>query len=276
MQRTLQARRASNASDLQFPSPFRFNSREPITLVELRMRKFSGMIRSKPDWWTKVNDPEIMAKWREEMVEEDRKAVQKLWGGEERFRHGRGTKQWPRDPITDAQLNYIFEELKYEASRYEERTGIFSTSIPKAYESRSLIPTELKAALISGVSALETVPDEKKDWHPGSHQQVLDLVHPSLYCLRIGRSYIRAKETNSADALRVWTQEEYLSGRPDLNFFLEHRPFAVSSKYQWLPTDFAVSADGKAEPLGYINNLHTIHHHELYSTISSPRTASGR
>ncbi|OSC98802.1 hypothetical protein PYCCODRAFT_1417139 [Trametes coccinea BRFM310] len=269
MHRPSKTRQARNASDLQFPSPFQFNSREPITLVELRMRKFSGMIRSKPDWWTKVNDPEIKDKWRKEMVEEDRKAVGKLWGGEERFKHGRGTKQWPRDPITDAQLDYIFEELKYEASRYDEQTGIFSTSIPKVYESRSLIPARLESALFSGACILERVPDEEKDWHPGSNRQVLNLVHPSLYCLRIGHSFIRSSDTKGTDVLRVLTQEDYLSGRPDLDFFLKYQPFAVSSKYQWLPTDFAVSADGQVKSLGYINNLHPIHHRELYTTISS-------
>ena len=32
------------------------------------------------------------------------------------------------------------------------------------------------------VAVLENVPDNEKDWHPGSNNQVLDLVHPSLYC----------------------------------------------------------------------------------------------
>ncbi len=35
-------------------------------------------------------------------------------------------------------------------------------------------------ALVRGVAILESVPDEEKDWHPGSEHQVLDLVHPSL------------------------------------------------------------------------------------------------
>lgn len=40
------------------------------------------------------------------------------------------------------------------------------------------------------VSKLENVPDSQKDWHPGSDKQVLDLVHPSLYCLVYGVSQI--------------------------------------------------------------------------------------
>ena len=48
----------------EFPSPFTFKEREPTTLVELRMRLFSSKIRSKPDWWDKVNDAAIAQKWR--------------------------------------------------------------------------------------------------------------------------------------------------------------------------------------------------------------------
>ncbi|TFK85153.1 hypothetical protein K466DRAFT_588338 [Polyporus arcularius HHB13444] len=36
-----------------FPSPFEFNARDPLTLVELRMHNLSGMIRQKARWWEK-------------------------------------------------------------------------------------------------------------------------------------------------------------------------------------------------------------------------------
>ena len=109
----------------QFPSPFTFESREPVTLVELRMRSFSGRIRSKPDWWEKVNNSAIVTKWREEIVEQDRTLVDKLWGGEERFVCEDGSKKWPRDPITQAQVDYIIDELKFEATQRDPETGIF-------------------------------------------------------------------------------------------------------------------------------------------------------
>ena len=68
-----------------FPSPFDWGAREPITLVELRMRQLSGRIRAKPNWWEKVHDEAIVRKWRAEIVERDAEVVEKLWGGEERF-----------------------------------------------------------------------------------------------------------------------------------------------------------------------------------------------
>lgn len=117
-----------------FPSPFVFNKRELITLVELRMRQFSGKIRAKPNWWEKVNDPAIVAKWREEVVEQDRVFVEQIWGGEERMEFRNGVKQWPRDPITDAQLDYIFDELRHEAKQRDPQTGIFvRTQPPKVF-----------------------------------------------------------------------------------------------------------------------------------------------
>ncbi|KAH9850841.1 hypothetical protein C2E23DRAFT_734061 [Lenzites betulinus] len=226
------------------------------------MRQFSGMIRGKPNWWEKVHEANIVAKWRAEMVDQDRATVDRLWGGDGRFEYGRGEKKWPREPITDAQLDYIFDELRYEADQRDATTGIFRTAIPKVHESRSLIPPGLKSSLVSGVSILEDIPDNDKDWHPGSNKQVLDLVHPSLYCLRIGESLVR-----TADSADVLTEEEYRARRPDLSGYIND--YIVSPLYQWLPTDFAVSDSGDVKALNYINNLHPIQHRPLYSTISS-------
>ncbi|KAI0643491.1 hypothetical protein C8Q79DRAFT_915558 [Trametes meyenii] len=232
------------------------------------MRKFSGSIRAKPDWWEKVQDAALVAKWRAEMVEQDRAAVEKFWGGDQAFDYDT-KKRWPRDPITDAQLNYVFDQLKYEAGQRDPVTGIFATTIPGVYESRSLIPADLKSALVSGVAVLESVPDDQKDWHPGSNNQVLDLVHPSLYCLRIGHSYVRSRggSLGTSGELHVLTRDEYISGRPDLQQY--GNSFAISEAYQWLPTDFEVSASGDVKALGYINNLHPDHHKALYPVISS-------
>lgn len=45
------------------------------------------------------------------------------------YDYGRGEKKWPRDTITDAQLDYIFDQLKYEASQRDPSTGIFVSSL---------------------------------------------------------------------------------------------------------------------------------------------------
>ncbi|RPD76243.1 hypothetical protein L226DRAFT_505549 [Lentinus tigrinus ALCF2SS1-7] len=255
----------------RFPSPFMFEDREPTTLVELRMRSFSGKIRSKPNWWEKVDNPTIVNKWRQEMIEQDRALVDKLWAGKERLICEEDNKKWPRDPITQIQLDYIFDELKYEAAQRDADTGIFATSIPKVYESRSLIPAELKDGLVGAVSVLEGVPEDQKDWHPGSNKQVLDLVHPSLYCLVIGESYVRKEHASGGDPLEVLTQKAYTERRPDFSDLTRWPPesYFLSEKYQWLPTDFAVSENGEVKALGYINNLHPSRHAAMYPPIIS-------
>lgn len=114
----------------QFPSPFGLVELRPLmTLVELRMRKLSGRIRDKPRWWEEMH-VKVVAKWREELEEHDRANVEELWGGDKAaFTHLPGysssiVKLWPRDPVTEEQLNYIFDELKHDAECYDGDTGI--------------------------------------------------------------------------------------------------------------------------------------------------------
>ncbi|TBU59743.1 hypothetical protein BD310DRAFT_905697 [Dichomitus squalens] len=258
-------------SELEFRSPFEAITRDPLTLIELRMRWFSGKIRAKPTWWKKVYDEEIVTKWCKEIIEHDAAMVERFWSGDEYWKTGRGEKQWPRDKITNVQLNYLFDELRYDASRYDDETGIFATAIHKVHESRCLIPADVKISLVQGVSSLEDVPDEEKDWHPGSKKQVLDLVHPSMYCLRIGRSHVYRHDQSQGAPIVPLTLGDYLSHRLDFQrfFYNSKKPFCISHDYQWLPTDFEVSESGEVEPLAYINNLHPIDHRALYSTISS-------
>ncbi|OBZ77481.1 hypothetical protein A0H81_02708 [Grifola frondosa] len=236
----------SNPPELpEFPSPFNFINNVPITLVELRMRNFSGQIREKPRWWEKVHDADIVAKWRSEIIEQDEKVVEQFWGGEKRFDDGNGEKKWPREKITGAQLDYIFDELKDLAQAIDHETGIQRTAIDKVYQSKTLIPADLKTVFLSGVSILESVPPEEQDWHPGANDQVLDLVHPSLHCFRIGRSPVLIPERTSGcpDPLFVLTEEQYLEMREDAEGAIVSQ--FISTNYQWLPTDFEVSQPGR-------------------------------
>ena len=106
--------------------------------------------------------------------------------------------------------------------------------------------------MIAAVSPLEAVPDAEKDWHPGSNNQVLDLVHPSLYPIIYGRTLVKDSQTGKCDALE----------------FPSDRSHYVSQKFQWLPSDFVVAEDGTvtlASP--YINNVHPRKHTALESVI---------
>ncbi|KAF8147743.1 hypothetical protein K438DRAFT_2027622 [Mycena galopus ATCC 62051] len=51
------------------------------------------------------------------------------------------------------------------------------------------VSNDILERLKSAAKELEDVPEDKKDWHPRSNNQVLDLVHLSLYCVIYGRTH---------------------------------------------------------------------------------------
>ena len=103
---------------------------------------------------------------------------------------------------------------------------------------------------------LEAVPDSERDWHPGSDGFVLNLVHPSLYPVVYGRTMGKEPGSDTATIL----------GRP--KELEDANPKFVSKRFQWLPSDFSVDDNGRVTLTSpYINNVHPIHHKELYSVI---------
>ena len=110
-------------------------------------------------------------------------------------------------------------------------------------QSNVIIKT-IPSALIKSISGLietyrKTIPI---DYHPGSNNKIIDIVHPSIYPF-IHKSSIdyRGKED-------YW-------GRP-----------YESSKFQWLPSEFEIDNEGHCKIQSYINNL-PINQKELYSRI---------
>ena len=242
------------------------------------MGRLSAGIRRKPEWWIKRKDPAILAKWREEAL-----AATMWWNKKTNNLEVLSVDDERRGDtdsivrLNEKQVDYVLQELGgYENLRHEE-SGIQarpSSALSKRcdynfkaqvgcfdgiWQSDKLVPDQTRKDLISGVAVLEDVPENKKDWHPGSDDQVLDLVHPSLYCLVYGET-------------KMYTE------RPKDN---SHKPEAIpvpipkmkqsianvqSKKYSWIPTDFKVSDDGKVKALGYINNLFP-GHIQLYKTI---------
>eukprot|EP01114_Cavostelium_apophysatum_P009162 TRINITY_DN2223_c0_g1_i3.p1 TRINITY_DN2223_c0_g1~~TRINITY_DN2223_c0_g1_i3.p1 ORF type:complete len:549 (-),score=111.06 TRINITY_DN2223_c0_g1_i3:75-1721(-) len=234
-----------------FPSPFRQGrygdeyAPRPKTLLELRMISISGAIRSKPDWVSKYKNLEIVKKWAREAGADDQ------------------------------MMNYLLKELEW----YDEiREGSMELSpVEGVWQADNLIPAELRKKLIDLISPLENVPDEAKDWHPGTDRQVLDLVHPSLFCFVhgltrevttplpvdaipfIGQGTLISRKTSSKRKrpTRVFSPGERYSDN-----------YSVSEMYQWLPAEFAVDDRGKTTIESYINNLHPKEHAALYPVIA--------
>ncbi|KAL1745925.1 hypothetical protein HDZ31DRAFT_81609 [Schizophyllum fasciatum] len=196
----------------------------PRALVELRMYKLSATIREKPEWWRKAQDPSIRKTWFEEAKAQQEEVA-------------------PRWRLTDNMINYTLGELEGYAQLRDEETGIEYGPYDRIWLSDKLIPDDLRSELQAAIKPFEDVPEAKKDWHPGSNNQVLDLVHPSLYPIVYGKTQIKQPDGTLA------TAQPPESGAGISSHF-------VSSKFQWLPSDFAVHDDGRvslASP--YINNV---------------------
>ena len=113
----------------------------------------------------------------------------------------------------------------------------------RIWKSDELIPNSLKERLLAAVVPLESVPDSKKDWHPGSDGLVLDLVNPFLYPIVFGHTIDNGPKPS-------WVPE------------------FTSRRFQWLPSDFFVDPNGNVTLTSpYINNINPILHKDLYPVI---------
>lgn len=115
------------------------------------------------------------------------------------------------------------------------------------------------------------MPDSEKDWHPRSNGQVLDLVHPSLYPVVYGRTLAYPENSIQRDPTKLAVippPQDSTASTGGQTRYAREKGYAVSQRFQWLPTDFQVSQDGKSvKSLGYINNLNPEEHAALRTTV---------
>ncbi|MBT1187727.1 DUF4246 domain-containing protein [Streptomyces sp. CJ_13] len=207
-----------------FPLPFHASRSiafaTPRTLRELEMMRCSAHLRAKPGWFDKRNDGDVVARWTREALAQG---------------------------LTEAQVRYVLAELAHYAALRDGRTGVEVSAVDGVWQSDALVDDKLRSRLCEAVRVLEQVPEAEKDWHPGSDGQVLDLVHPSLFCL--------VNEVSGGPE-RAW-----------LNPTDRYSRYEFSEKFQWLPTDVDVSDDGDVAFRSYVNNVHPEVHRELASVL---------
>jgi Protein of unknown function (DUF4246) len=151
--------------------------------------------------------------------------------------------------VTNAMAKYCIDELRYKAKEFERSsTGaivIYNGDVVKSHRS---VSEETKKALQRAVEPLENVPDSQKDWHPGSHERVLDLVHPSLFPLLYGRSRALAigeKALTLADAASRAGEGNIIPRpeQPQEQTRSYEQMGAYSTKFQWLPCEVDIAHD---------------------------------
>ncbi|KAH7102686.1 hypothetical protein BKA62DRAFT_788656, partial [Auriculariales sp. MPI-PUGE-AT-0066] len=208
-----------------------------LMAIEQDMCQLSASLREKPEYWRKITDKAICAKWKSEMVQQLTEAGHASY-------------------LVNVAADFVLDELLDYAALRDASTGIEVSCWDSVWQSDSLVPEKVQQVLRDGVKILEDVPDIEKDWHPRSDGLVLDLVHPSLYPFVYGQTIV-----NPPAATRNEVIKHYVLNDP-----------MTSIKHSWLPTDFSINAAGKAQAKGYINNL-AHEHTALYSTIENIVTA---
>ena len=224
-----------------------------LLIREVCMLRLVEELTNKPEWWRKVRDPAIAARWKAEALAFD-------WAAYREY-----------GDFTPAMADAVLNELKVKAELFE-KTGLVPVLdySEAAIKSDVVMTEEMREELRTTVARLlEDVPEDQKDWHPGSDGKVLDLVHPSLWPLLFGRTRILTdKRIGVHDALEHCGTGKVIPTPLKQEMRGLDSDGIVSDRFQWLPCDVALDpSTGKATIDSYINNLHPVHHAALYPIV---------
>ncbi|KAG6805052.1 hypothetical protein H0H92_000961, partial [Tricholoma furcatifolium] len=150
-------------------------------------------------------------------------------------------------------VDWCIAELQYKMKSFQKMGAI--NAYNGVVKSDTVISGELKEALKAAVAPLEQVPERLKDWHPNSNNQVLDIVHPSLFPLIYGRSRVLRngvvgledciKRSGEGVVVPVPPEEEsdYKLYTPPNAWTINRPSTPYSTQFQWLPCDVDISGD---------------------------------
>ena len=157
------------------------------------------------------------------------------------------------------------EELRDKATYYQQ-SGLVSVldSETAVAKSDRAVSADLADSLRQCVRVLEEVPDHAKDWHPGSDQKVLDLLHSSLFPLIYGRSKALPSGTVPLDGCNHFIGSGEAVDQP-----LEQKGHSRKTwgGFQWLPSEIRFAEDGSSRITSYVNNLPPHAHKDLYGVL---------
>lgn len=174
-------------------------------------------------------------------------------------------------------MNWIIKELQWKAETLKEDNlvTVFDIGVVK---SDTAVPEQLKQLLKEAVAPFEDIPEEQKDYHPGSDQKVIDLVHQSLFPVVYGRTHIlHDRVIGLDDCLNYAGEGELLPVPPEgeaappgwhRHLINSSSPKPYSRKFQWLPCDVEFTDDETGCRISsYINNVHPVKNRALYEVV---------
>jgi len=297
---------SSSSSDalkkFSFPLPFieydddhGSNSvRQPILLNEIALCNMLAALREKADWHRKVRNPLIRQRWSVE-----------------------ASVQQPS--LSSKSVEYGMQELEWWAEQCEAADSkgqpfYVASGVDGVWQSDNAIQPQLNTDILTAIQPLESVPDSERDYHPGSHKQVINLVHPSLYCYRIGASRVTQQPFALSECMSMIGQgqpipidsfeppvseaeavaeegagvsedemdegerkQEAAVLRRRMYFRSTHSygvEYASSDAYAWLPAEFEVSPDG--QHVSIQSYINNLHPHQHASLYTLLASAMQR
>lgn len=138
--------------------------------------------------------------------------------------------------------DWCIEELKYKSQLFKTN-GFISIYNGDVVKSDTIVPELLKTALQNAVAPVENIPAQDRDWHPGSWEKVLDLVHPSLFPLIYGRSRILKSGRTTLTDFTSFGHETEIIQLPQSDMLRLRNSRLYSTKFQWLPCEVDISEE---------------------------------
>ncbi|KAF2007253.1 hypothetical protein P154DRAFT_614663 [Amniculicola lignicola CBS 123094] len=201
-----------------------------LTVRELAMLSLMNTLTDKPNWNQKIFNEEIVRKWRKEALD--------------------------MPLISEKAWDWCLAELQDKAQRFEATGYVPAFDVGSGCtKSDALISEDIRQELGEIVRGLLDVPEDQKDWHPHSNDQVLNLVHPSLFPLTYGKTRVLSN-----------------GGRVDLANILDScgkGEVACVPKYSAYSVNPEMEFQGEGNEVkitSYINNLHP-RNQKLYKLI---------
>ncbi|KAF7970375.1 hypothetical protein HWV62_24227 [Athelia sp. TMB] len=239
------------------------NQLKLTTLREIAMMRFMNEVTDKQEWDRKVFDDTIVAKWKSET----------LSASDPTNQQDPQQAQATDNALSEDRFDYCIKELRYKSKLFKD-TGLVVAYDGNVVKSDNIVSEELRLALKSAAAPLEQIPSVHRDWHPGSDEMVLDLVHPSLFPVVYGKTRIlKGSITNLDNCVELCGEGEILSVPPPLkpikplSGHRPARPEPYSRNFQWLPCQVAFTERDEVKITSYINNLHPASNKPLYESI---------
>jgi hypothetical protein len=213
-------------------------------------------ITSKNTWYTKVFDDEIISKWKKEFLDVNPKeedtfnyCLKLLQTTAQGSVHDEDCKwvdmEWlcndcKKEIMADPKSFDLDDEVDFSNDDWISEHDIEPCEHPKCkckspdselydyveYKPKGVVDQDLHNRIKTEINNM--LEKESVDWHPGSNEQVRDLIHPSVYC------YVKGVSKLKDGSVEDECEEE--------------------KRYQWLPSEFKVGTDD-VKITSYVNNL---------------------